>query len=293
MNRFIGGRLFTLGVVLAWPVLINAQATPGPPTGALPEAPSPVSTDRSVGSGLAAADWDETVPPPDPAGNKKSSSTFGRGIKRGLKDQWQIYSGPLRSKQAAKWDVLFVAVTGALIASDKHVSSRLPREHVTVSRRISDVGLYSAEGAAGGLFISSLFTHNRHAREAGTLALEALGNATAVYVVIQLATGRERPLEGTGRGRFGQNHALDSSFPSGHTIQTWSISSVLAREYPTPLVRWLAYGTAVTVAATRVTGLKHFPSDVVAGSFFGYFIGRYLFHSHCRVSISRDCAATP
>lgn len=46
-----------------------------------------------------------------------------------------------------------------------------------------------------------------------------------------LAAPQERPLQGTGQGHFFQTSGLDNSFPSGHTIITWTAASTIAREY--------------------------------------------------------------
>jgi membrane-associated phospholipid phosphatase len=108
-----------------------------------------------------------------------------------------------------------------------------------------------------------------------------------VDAVTQLIAGRERPLEGSGHGRFWVNNAFNSAFPSQHSGLTWSIASVLAHEYPQPWVQFLAYGTATTVSVTRVTGLKHFPADVAVGGVFGYFIGQHIFHAHSHFFHSR------
>jgi membrane-associated phospholipid phosphatase len=217
-----------------------------------------------------------------------SSHWFSRGIQRGLRDQREIYSAPFH-RSAVKWDLMFLAGTGALIAADKHISGGISRDDLDVSRNISNVGLYGTAAALGGVWTSSLWTKDEHAREAGWLGLEAFANTFAVYSIVQVAAGRERPLEGRGTGRFWQNNTLSSSFPSGHSAFTWSLASVLAHEYPKPWVEWLAYGVATTVSVTRVTGLKHFSADVAVGAVFGYLIGRHIFHAHCRPSLSPAC----
>jgi membrane-associated phospholipid phosphatase len=199
-----------------------------------------------------------------------------------------IYSAPFH-RSNLKWDVLFLAGTGVLIATDRHASSALPGNHVDISRNISSAGLYGTSAAAGVLWLYGLATHSEHAREAGTLSAEAFANAVPVYVGLQLLTGRERPNEGSGNGRFWHNNALNSSFPSGHALFTWSMASVIAHEYPRPWVKWLAYGTATAVSVTRFTGREHFPSDVVVGSVLGYLIGRHIFQVHCKKGLSEDC----
>ena len=200
-------------------------------------------------------------------------------IKRGAQDQKDIYSAPFHRKNL-KWDALFLLATGGLIAADKHATGAISHGNLSASQTISDVGLYSTMATTGVLFLSGVVKKDEHAREAGFLGFEAFGNTLVVDAATQLVAGRERPLEGAGQGRFWVNNAFDSSFPSQHSGLTWSMASVLAHEYPKPWVQFLAYGTATTVSITRVTGLKHFPADVVVGGIFGYLIGQHIFNAH-------------
>ena len=225
---------------------------------------------------------------PQSAQDPSSDGAFKKSLKRFGKDQWGIYSAPLH-RSNLKWDALFLAGTGVLIATDRLASRAAPQNHVNISQGISDAGLYGTSAAAGVLLLSSLATHDQHAREAGILSAEAFANSATVYGALQLITGRERPTDASGNGRFWQNNSLNSSFPSGHAVFTWSIASVIAHEYPRPWVKWLVYGTAAAVSVTRYTGREHFPSDVVVGSVIGYLIGRHIFLAHCREGLSEDC----
>ena len=217
-----------------------------------------------------------------------SGGAFREATRRIAKDQAELYSAPFHISNL-KWDALFLGGTGVLIATDRQASQALPGSHLNLSRNISNAGLYGTSAAAGILWLSTLATHNEHARETGELGAEALVNALPVYVGLQFITGRERPTEGSGNGRFWKNNALNSSFPSGHAVFTWTMASVIAHEYPRPWVKWLVYGTATAVSVTRFTGREHFPSDVVAGSAIGYLIGRQIFHAHCREGLSEGC----
>jgi membrane-associated phospholipid phosphatase len=225
---------------------------------------------------------------PQSTQSRSADGTFKKALRRCGKDQAEIYSAPFH-RSNLKWDALFLAGTGVLIATDRQASRALPGTHLDLSRNISSVGLYGTSAAAGVLWLSGLATHNEHARETGALSAEAFANAVPVYIGLQLITGRERPIEGTGNGRFWHNNALSSSFPSGHALFTWSMASVIAHEYPRPWVKWLVYGTATAVSVARFTGREHFPSDVVVGSAIGYLIGRHIFHAHCRDGLSEGC----
>jgi membrane-associated phospholipid phosphatase len=212
--------------------------------------------------------------------------------RRGLQDQRDLYRGPF-SRQALKWDIGISTITAGLIATDRQASNALSQPQSNLSLQVSNVGLYGTMGSLGVLYVSGLASDNAHARETGLLGAEALANAMVLSGAVQFAAGRERPLEATGNGRFWRNNSLGSSFPSGHSIATWSAASVIAHEYPNRWVQILAYGAAGTVSITRYSSLQHFPADVFVGAAFGYFVGRHVFHSHCRADLSSACDAKP
>jgi membrane-associated phospholipid phosphatase len=256
----------------------------------LPDAPSAVIRT----SFYAARDLATSADPPQSSASASPDSSrdkfLTRWVKRGLRDQADIYTAPLH-RSGMKWTIGLPLVTAGLIAIDKHASGALPRNPSSASADISDVGLFATAGAVGVLLIDGKAQGDSHAFETGVLGAEAMANSGVVYAVLQLIAERERPLEGKGQGHFSQTSGLDNSFPSGHSIITWTAASSIAHEYPKPWVEWLAYGTAATVSVTRFTSLQHFPSDVVVGSTLGYLIGRHIFHAHCKVGLSAACSA--
>jgi len=278
-----------LGVVLCVGGLSLASASAQlVPKATLPEAPSTVKQSEAPVSRLWFPGLGESPQQnhPQPANRQDSNRGLGAIIKRGARDQKEIYLAPLH-RQNLKWDALFLVTTGGLIAADKHVAGAISHDNPSISQHISDVGLYSTMATTGALYLSGIVRKDEHARETGVLGFEAFANTLVVDAVTQLIAGRERPLEGSGQGRFWVNNVFESSFPSQHSGLTWSLASVLAHEYPQPWAQFLAYGTASTVSVTRVTGLKHFPADVVAGGVFGYFIGQHIFHARSHFFHSR------
>jgi membrane-associated phospholipid phosphatase len=225
------------------------------------------------------------------SGSTSSSSepwTVRRILKRLARDQGSIYAAPLR-RENLKWDAAFVLGTTALVVTDRHTIGIVSRDNENISRDISNVGLYGTEAAAGAIFFTGLLTDNAHARETGFITGEALLNAYPVYVLMQLIAGRERPDQGAGHGRFFQDHSTNTSFPSGHSMFTWTMAAVIAHEYPRTWVKVLAYTTAAAVSVARYTGREHFVSDTALGGFIGYFIGRHIFKMHCSMEFSEGC----
>jgi hypothetical protein len=252
-------------------------------TSALPDAPSL----SLLTLGNSPQDGDSNQPAARSQGG--SGGIVVRSVKRFAKDQGQIYSAPFRPANF-KWDALLVAGTAGLMAIDRRAARAVP-PHVpaNISRDLSNVGLIGTSVSVGSIWIYGLKTGNEHAKETGELTLESLANTFTVYTVMQFLSGRERPTEGTGNGRFWIHNGFNGSFPAGHPMFTWAMASVAAHEYPKPWVQWLAYGAAATVSATRFTARMHYPSDILVGSTLGYLIGRHIFHSHCKVGLSEDC----
>jgi membrane-associated phospholipid phosphatase len=256
----------------------------------LPDAPSAVMGTRFSPGGDSATSADPQQSSVPASTDSSHSKFLTRWVKRGLRDQADIYTAPLHRSEM-KWVIGLPVVTAGLIVIDKHASGALPRNPSSASADISDVGLFATVGAVGVLLIDGKAQGDSHAFETGVLGAEAMANSGVLYAVLQLIAERERPLQGTGQGHFFQTSGLDNSFPSGHTIITWTAASTIAHEYPKPWVEWLTYGTAAAVSVTRFTSLQHFPSDVVVGSTLGYLIGRHIFHAHCKVGLSAACSA--
>jgi membrane-associated phospholipid phosphatase len=133
---------------------------------------------------------------------------------------------------------------------------------------------------SAGFYFLGTGEHEERLRETGLIGFEALLDATIVGEAVKIAADRARPLEGNGKGRFedSPNGRWSSGFPSGHAISSWAMASVVAHQYPHPLIiPILAYGLATTVVVSRVGARQHFPGDVVAGSAMGWFIGDYVY----------------
>lgn len=224
--------------------------------------------------------------------NQPQHGFIVRNLRRGLEDQKELYGAPFKAKNL-KWDALFLATTGALLATDRGASRAVPTDHVNISHDVALFSIASTGATIGSLWAYGIKTDNPHAKETGALTLESLANTFLIYTPMQFIAGRERPDEGTGNGRFWRHGNFNTSFPAGHPMFTWAMASVVAHEYPRRWVKVLAYGAAVSLSASRFTGRNHFPSDIFVGSTLGYLIGTHIFHAHCDPGLSEACHRTP
>ena len=201
-----------------------------------------------------------------------------------LTDQKRIWTSPFHtSRKDAKWWLIFGGATAGLIAADKHISHAAPNSATLTSlgNDVSYLGeAYTLIPIAAGFYVAGSASESERFREAGLLSFESLTDATVVVLALKSITNRARPLEGNGDGEFGASKRprYNSSFPSGHSIETFALASIFAHEYRHTLwVQILAYGYAGGVVGARLAANQHFPGDVMAGGALGWFIGDYVY----------------
>jgi len=226
-------------------------------------------------------------PTPSPAPSPKPTleKEFFKNI---LRDQKAIWTSPFRlSGKDARWLAPLGLGTAALIATDRRTGDEIAESHkqLNASRIVSYAGSgYGVGGVALTFYLVGRAKNDDRARETGLLGAEALIDSAIVVNAIKEVAQRRRPLAAKGRGDFFDG---GSSFPSGHSIEAWSLATVIANEYhDRPLVQIAAYGIAGAVSLSRFTGQKHYLSDVLVGSALGYGIGRYVYHAHHRKSLN-------
>jgi membrane-associated phospholipid phosphatase len=139
-----------------------------------------------------------------------------------------------------------------------------------------EAALGADAGIAGGIFLTGLITHDDHAEDTGIRAAEASIDTVILYSAAKAIFARQRPFTGVGEGKFFSGNWSNGSFPSGHSMFTWTIASTVAHEYHSPWLKVLVYGLATTVSTARVTAREHYPADVFAGGVLGYGVGAYV-----------------
>lgn len=195
-------------------------------------------------------------------------------------DQVGLWTSPAKARFSdTTWLVPLGGFAVALLATDSDISRHLSNDPNTLTRyrHLSDYGAYSMAGGAGGLYVLGLLTHNQRQRETGFLSGEAAVDSLVVVEALKFATGRQRPFQGNGTGPFWSS---GSSFPSEHAAATWAIAGIVAHEYPGPFMKFISYGMATVVSASRITAKQHFPSDVLVGAALGYLTSEYVYRKH-------------
>lgn len=172
-----------------------------------------------------------------------------------------------------KWELPIAGATGLLIAEgDQPAANRIQGTSIqTLSRRWSNIGLYSELAVPGIMWGAGCLGHKPSLATNGLAVLTAMGTALAMDGALKVAFNRQYPYTVNSRGEFWEG---GHSFPSGHATLSFAFASALAHRYPHH--RWLkvaAYAFAGAVALSRYPGKKHFFSDILVGSTLGYVVG--------------------
>ncbi len=176
-----------------------------------------------------------------------------------------------------RWELPVAAASGILISSVDLSASRriqsLPFQNDAI--RGSNIGIGIELGTAGLMYAIGCTGHrSSYAANAGWTALEAMGAANGITLLLKSATNRQYAYKPGSRGEFWEG---GKSFPSGHAATSFAFASVIAHRYPNKRwLKWSAYGLATGVSLVRLAGKRHFPSDTLVGATVGYITGTYL-----------------
>ena len=178
--------------------------------------------------------------------------------------------------EASNWLMAGGIVGGTALSSleDRQVQEFFDRSQTSGNDRLADIVVVYGNGAylfplGGGLYLAGLFTHERWLRETALLATGAMFFSGVLSTATKIGIGRARPFMGFGNHWFQPFRFLDDnvhSFPSGHTVIAFAMSTVLSRRIGNIWVSIGLYALAASTAASRMYTSEHWLSDVIFGA---------------------------
>lgn len=199
-----------------------------------------------------------------------------------LSDARHVLSAPLRWEQK-EWLVFSLGMAGVGVAAalDKPVFEFFRRHPHTTSDKIADLfqpfGSAYSFGILGLFYLDGVAFQNPESTAAAQDGLAASLIGQGLVTVVKRAVGRSRPKDHKGSSSF-HPFSGDTSFPSGHATQAFTVASVISTHYPHPWVQVVSYGTAGLVGYARIVHNGHFVSDVAAGALIGTAVGKSVVH---------------
>lgn len=196
-----------------------------------------------------------------------------------------VITGPTRW-EASDWAKAagMLVLTGGAALLDNEWYSLMDRNRTRANDRLADATVLYGDAAgiilfAGGFYATGLFTRNTWLRETGLLAGTSILLSGAVSTITKSLVGRARPYTGLGNHEFKPFTLSDEdylSFPSGHTVVAFSISTVLSRRIGNLWATIGLYALATGTAASRTYTRHHWLSDVVCGGVLSTLISNSI-----------------
>jgi membrane-associated phospholipid phosphatase len=171
-----------------------------------------------------------------------------------------------------------VAVAGTSIIADRPVRDFMRKQTPgnTFLNDVQNFGQSYAVGVVGGFYAVGLLTDNEKTVHVGEDLISASLISATINQTLKVTVNRYRPRDDQGvvnlQGYSGLNN--NSSFPSGHTTEAFTLASVIASSYDDPWVSYGVYSVAGMVGIARMYLDAHWASDVVASAFIGTWVGK-------------------
>lgn len=201
----------------------------------------------------------------------------------------------LYMRQPAEWDGgdwLKLGVLGAATVELHQYDSAI-RRNSQLHRKNYKSFIVRFGGEWGGFFVTpiagvGLVVHgwtadNEATKRLGFDIIQSAAYAEAVSVILKVAVGRARPATDLGADFYRPFTFLKSSynsFPAGHNVAAFSLSTVLARSTDSLLLKTIVYVPAGLAVASRIYRDEHWATDCLVGAALGYFTADWVMDLH-------------
>lgn len=202
-------------------------------------------------------------------------------IWRDLKyDGGSIVGGVLHAYSApAHWDKNdfytaggIVAGTGLLWLSDEGVGAYFLEQGEGAPDLLKDSAFYFGKplynySITGAVYCFGLFSHNVAIRKTGVLMISSATAAGVIQTVLKSAVGRARPGSGKGPATFRPFSKEESyhSFPSGHTILSFTTAYAISKQFKSPWIKGGIWVLGLVTPVSRMWENAHWVSDIGVG----------------------------
>lgn len=159
--------------------------------------------------------------------------------------------------------------TSAIYLFDEESSDWFIHQQDDIPGMIKDFGWYYGSpqnnyAINGAIYLYGLFSRNEEIRKTGVLLISAASAAGIIQTFSKTITGRARPGAGEGSKNFkpfskeGKYH----SFPSGHTILSFTTAYAIGKQFNNPYVRGGIYALGMVSPISRLWAGAHWVSDI-------------------------------
>ncbi len=122
-------------------------------------------------------------------------------------------------------------------------------------------------GLTTGVYAFGLFTKNEKVRKTGVLLIASATAGGIIQTISKTLVGRARPYTGKGKDdfKFYSEEADYHSFPSGHSILSFTTAYAIAKQFENPYVKGGIYAVGLLSPISRLWEGAHWLTDVTLG----------------------------
>lgn len=131
--------------------------------------------------------------------------------------------------------------------------------------------------------LSGVINSNNANKKIAFEVIQSLAFSGSITMLSKMILGRARPYNNKGAFTYQHFNFIEDdywSFPSGHTTAAFSLSTILAKNSKSDLVKAIVYLPALLTAFSRVYQDFHWASDVFLGAAVGYFTAVWIHKQH-------------
>ncbi len=162
-----------------------------------------------------------------------------------------------------------VAGTAAIYIFDEETNRYFERQAEDAPKVVRDFGWYFGSpqnnyGITGSIYLVGLFTRNEKIRKTGVLMISAATASGIIQSISKTAVGRARPTANEGKASFKpfSKEGTFHSFPSGHTILSFTTMYALSKQFENPFVKAGLMGVGLIAPVSRLWDGAHWLTDV-------------------------------
>lgn len=162
-----------------------------------------------------------------------------------------------------------LAGTVLLSFADESAGDFFADQGKKMPQSLKDFGWYFGSpqnnyGITGSVYLFGLFTDNEKIRRTGVLLIASASASGILQTVAKTVAGRARPETDKGNLHFKPfaNDAAYNSFPSGHTILSFTTAYAIGKQFENPVVRYGIYGIGLISPVSRLWERQHWVTDV-------------------------------
>lgn len=162
-----------------------------------------------------------------------------------------------------------LAGTVLLSFADESVGEYFGDQGKKMPQSLKDFGWYFGSpqnnyGITGSIYLFGLLTNNEKIRRTGVLLISSASASGIIQSISKIVAGRARPEEEKGNLYFKPfaNEPNYNSFPSGHTILSFTTAYAIGKQFKNPFVRYGIYGVGLISPVSRLWERQHWVTDV-------------------------------